>query len=80
MNISFYTNAECDELYNKLKASKDEAEMQEICKRLQDISWEEVPLFPTYTKISTFAYNKALTDVAVYSSGIVSFRHAKLGS
>lgn len=78
-NISFYENAMCDELYNTAKASNDPAKVMDACHQIQEIAWEDVPMFPTFGRSDGYAYNKDLTGVVIYPSGIVSFREAKLG-
>ncbi len=78
-NISFFENAECDELYNTAKTSADLAEVKAACQRIQEIAWEEVPMFPTFGRTEAYVYNKALTGCEIYPSGILSFRNAKLG-
>ena len=78
-NISFFENAECDELYNTAKTTADPAEMMAACQRIQEIAWEEVPMFPTFGRTDGYAYNKDLSGVVIYPSGLVSFREAKLG-
>lgn len=78
-NISFFENAECDELYNTVRTSPDPDEILSACQRIQEIAWEEVPMFPTFGRTDGYAYNKDLSGVVIYPSGIVSFRDAKLG-
>ncbi|MDR0999575.1 MAG: ABC transporter substrate-binding protein [Clostridiales bacterium] len=77
MNIAFYDNPKCDELYETAKTSADEAEIIACCRELQDIAWQEVPLFPTYGRYADYAYDTALTGVDIHPSGIISFRAAK---
>lgn len=78
-NISFYENPICDELYNTAKTSTDDAEIMEACKQIQQIAWEDVPMFPTFGRTEGYAYNKDLSGVIISPSGMVSFREAKLG-
>lgn len=78
-NISFFENAEADELYNTAKTTADPDEVLAACQRIQELAWEEVPMFPTFGRTDGYAYNKDLSGVIIYPSGIVSFRNAKLG-
>jgi peptide/nickel transport system substrate-binding protein len=76
MNIAFYQNDRCDELYETALVSTDKNEILECCKELQDIAWQEVPIFPTYGRYQNFAYDKNLSDMVISPSGIISFRTA----
>ena len=77
-NVSFYVNDTCDELYNIAKTSADNDEIIDACRQLQEIAWEEVPMFPTFGRTEAFAYNKNLSGVVIYPSCTVSFRTASL--
>ena len=79
MNISFYENPVCDQLYVDAKNASDNGEVVELCRQLQDIAWQDAPMFPTFTRTEAYAYNKALTGMVISPSGVVSFRTAKLG-
>lgn len=78
-NISFYENPVCDELYDKAKSSTDPDEVIEACREIQDIAWEDVPMFPTFGRDEAYAYSKDLSDMIIFPSGVLSFRDAKLG-
>ena len=78
-NISFYVNPLCDELYATAKSSADPAEVVDACRQLQDIAWQDVPMFPTFTRTQAFAYNKNLSNIVINPSGVLSFRNATLG-
>lgn len=78
LNISFYENALADELYTAAKAATDDAVVVEKCSQLQDLAWQDVPMFPTFTRTEAFVYSKDLTGPVIYPSGIISFRAAEL--
>ena len=78
-NISFYENARCDELYDIAKTSADSAEVVSACQEIQDIAWQDCPMFPTFGRTEGYAYAKELTGVVIYPSGTLSFRNADLG-
>jgi len=78
-NIAFYENTVCDDLYYVARTSSDSEEVVDACRQIQDIAWQDVPMFPTFGRTEAYAYNKNLTGIAIYPSGILSFRTAKLG-
>ena len=77
-NISFYENALCDELYVTAKGSGNQDEVVAACHQIQDIAWQDVPMFPTFTRTEAFAYNNRLDGIVISPSGVVSFRSAVL--
>jgi len=78
-NISFFENARCDELYDIAKVSNNTAEVVDACHEIQDIAWQECPMFPTFGRTEGYAYAKELTGVVIYPSGNLSFRNATIG-
>lgn len=78
-NISFYDNPVCDELYITAKTSNDTAEIKDACQQIQQIAWEDVPMFPTFGRNEGYVYNKNLNGVVISPSGTLSFRTATLG-
>lgn len=78
-NISFYDNPVCDELYITAKTSNDTAEIKDACQQIQQIAWEDVPMFPTFGRTEGYVYNKNLNGVVIAPSGTLSFRTATLG-
>ena len=78
-NISFYDNPVCDELYVTAKTSNDTAEIKDACQQIQQIAWEDVPMFPTFGRTEGYVYNKNLNGVVIAPSGTLSFRTATLG-
>lgn len=76
-NISFYENARCDELYNIAKTSADADEVVAACQEIQDIAWQDCPMFPTFGRTEAYAYDKDLTGVVINPSGTLSFRNAQ---
>lgn len=76
MNIAFYDNPVCDELYMTARTSTDESEIMESCRQLQDIAWQDVPLFPTFSRYVNYAYDPDLKNILIHPSGIISFRTA----
>jgi len=75
-NISFFENARCDELYNLALVSTDQSEILAACMEIQDIAWQQAPIFPTFGRYQSFAFDKDLTDMIISPSGIISFRTA----
>lgn len=75
-NISFFESARCDELYNLAKTSADSAEVIAACHEIQDIAWQECPMFPAFGRTEGYAYTKGLEGVVLYPSGNISFRNA----
>ncbi len=78
-NVGFYVNPVCDELYSVAKTSSDNEEVIDACRQIQDIAWQDVPMFPTFGRSESYAYNKNLSGVIVFPSGVLSFRTAALG-
>lgn len=78
MNITFYTNPRVEELYAIAKKATSEAELKEAAKEIQDIAAQDVPMIPTATKMSYYAMNKNLESVDILTSGLISFRGAKM--
>ena len=75
-NISFFVNDRCDELYNIAKTTNDTAEMVAACHEIQDIAWQNCPMFPAFGRTEGYAYTKGLEGVVIYPSGNLSFRDA----
>lgn len=78
-NISFFVNDRCDELYNLAKVSTNTEEVVAACHEIQDIAWQNCPMFPTFGRTEGYAYTKGLEGVVIYPSGNISFRNATFG-
>lgn len=78
MNITFYNNPKCDELYNKTKSATVEADIIAAAKEIQDIAAQDVPMIPSNTRLCDYAMNKNLEGVEILSSGLISFRKATI--
>ena len=57
-------------------SQKDTAEVVAACHEIQDIAWQECPMFPAFGRTEGYAYTKGLEGVVLYPSGNISFRNA----
>ncbi len=76
-NIAFYNNPRCDELYEKSVAAKDEKDINEAAKEIQQIGAENMPIIPTFSNSAFYGMDKSLKDVVFYPSNIFSFKKAR---
>ena len=61
---------------NIAKTTNDTAEMVAACHEIQDIAWQNCPMFPAFGRTEGYAYTKGLEGVVIYPSGNLSFRDA----
>lgn len=76
-NISFFTNARADELYEIAKGTVDEAELIAAAREVQDIAAAEMPIIPTFSTLAIYALDARLVGVETSPTAVYSFRHAR---
>lgn len=71
-NCSIFSNSELDRLLDEGAKEVDETKRSTICKKVQDILNEEIPMLPLYINMDFLVLRKGLQGVA-YPNAFIPF-------
>lgn len=74
-NISYYVNEKADELYNKAKLSKTDADLASIAQEMENLVAFDTPIIPTISAKEFSAYNSSIKNIRFGTNGQLYLRH-----